>query len=263
MLNIDSVAVVEHLTGENFQVLPLDTQALGLGLELNKNAAIHKLMIDSGDFSFGDTYDRRRSILEREGFECVHAVQFNPGRWEDKLQPDRLFSIWVNAEHGLVLTQPTYTFFNEDGSIGETCDHAKCYFCWEPYDFKNIGVIGLGSGGWESPKFPKWRSMDPPEGSKEMFFTPDDLYFRGYHTGDRAIIHRLQHMLIRGRFMSSWPEWSDGKTPLMGVFCTALDYKSGSGPDDLERLSKVSCQVYDSLPVLHPIMNIKPTWRKA
>lgn len=265
LLNIDSVAVVEEIAKTDFEALPLNVQAAGVGLEINKNALLHKMMVETGDFSMGDTYDRRRLILEREGFETIHAVQFNPGPWEGKQQPDRLFSIWANREFGLVLVQATYTSYESDG-VRESCDYAKCYFCWRPHDVRNPHVIGLGSGGFESIAYPKWQSMDPPPGSKDMFFTPDDLYFRGYQTGDRGLIHKLQSMLLHGTFMPQWPEWDDRPNPLGDMFCTALDYKiieasHPSGPEHIAQRSAISCQVYDSLPVLHSIMNIKPTWR--
>jgi hypothetical protein len=264
ILSMDTAAAAEHLLAKQGITAEEAIGILGLGLELNKQAMARKLMVESGDTLSNDTWERFKTIMSRESFEMIYYHEYKIGPWEGREQPDRIFSVWINRQYGLVLVQPVYTYFSEDGkTILNKIESGRCYYAWRPHSSADVGLPITGSGGWESPSIPEWRRML----SNNDWFQPADLYFRGYHHVEHGLIHKLQSMLLVGDFLPQWPEYDEGQYPLGDMFCTSLDYKTieasyPSGPEHIARRSAISCQVYDSLSVLHPVMNVKPTWRK-
>lgn len=199
LLNMDSVAVSEKLIGG----VPIDAsetaQKLGIGMEFNKTSMLRKVMVDTGDFAVNDSWERRKIILERNGFHLVWDRHYTfEGR-------KRCQVVMVEIEHGLIYTQDTVAVMEDGKEYMRVADHGKCYFCWFPVEEKYRGIMPTpGSGGWESVKYPDWRNAKPTDGH---WFTPEDLYFRGYINGERGLIHNLQSLLLKGQFMNVWPEW--------------------------------------------------------
>lgn len=259
VMNIDGMDEAERITGKHVD-LDKATENLGIGLQLNKAQLQRKLMVEAGDFLFSDMWSRRVVILARNQFRKMFAEEYMHEGTEARLE------VWLEQPHGLVFVQNVYRMEN---GTERNLDHGRVNFAYLPHGGKDKydALVGLhASGGWESVKHPNWRTMPSPD-PKQLFFRPDDLYFRGYFEGD-GMIHKLQNLLIHGEYANPWPEWEAGKHPLATWFSTESDYaevkaKGLRGMDAIALMSEHGVKRYESFPEeLQRVINVKPTWRK-
>jgi len=207
VLDADSAAQAQNLTGSPTD-LDKEARHLKMGMQLSKKALLRKLMIDSGDFLSFEPWERRKSILERQGFEQI----FTSTHVDTNSATNNHFKyvVWIEKSHGLVFDQELVQLdphhrHSKVPTEWWNFNSGHCYLCWWPAN--EDARVGLGNldGGWESVKYPDWRSMYPAKGSKSLIFQPDDLYFRGYIVANSGLIHKLQSLLLRGQFMNVWP----------------------------------------------------------
>jgi hypothetical protein len=259
VMSLDSVAAAEHLTGKSVDVNEA-SRVLGLGIQINKSSLLRKMQIEAGDFVFSDTWIRRKAILERCGFKPMFAEGYIYRQRSARLE------IWLEQKHGLVFVQNICV--DEEG-VERPLDHGRCDFSWMVHngEDKYQAIAGMQlSGGWESVKYPNWRTMESPD-PKQMFFRPDDLYFRGYVEGN-GMIHKLQYLLIKGQYINPWPTWEPGKYPLATWYTTPAEYDEDdlhpkrSPWDRLAAHSKKNIERFESFPEeLQRVINVKPVWR--
>lgn len=257
VMNIDGMAEAEKLTGKHVD-LDTVTERLGIGIHLSATALKRKLQVETGDFLFSEHWERRRSILERNQFRQMYTEEYQYDGKAARLE------IWLEQPHGLVFVQNIYS----PDDVEMNLDHGRINFAYLPRtNDKYEAFIGLHpSGGWESAKYPDWRKMQSPD-PKKMFFTPDDLYFRGYFEGD-GMIHKLKNLLLHGEYINPWPEWEAGKYPLATWFSTPADYKEADALnykafESVAFTSERNIRRYESFPEeLQRVINVKPTWRK-
>lgn len=195
------------------------TDELALGLSSIKSNLLRNAYVDSGDFLFGDSLERRVSLLERSGFERILRLPVKPGQKAGYETREVILHVFVNDEYGLVFTiHESWLKWQHDADYNRYLTHGRCAFAWKSYPGQSYRPSV--SGGLESEsEGANWRKN--PMYSDSL---PQDLYLRGYITADSGLFNQLNLMLKHGTFFKKWPAFDEGKYPLSLFFKDNPEY---------------------------------------
>lgn len=102
-MRFDGLSHAEELSGKDYKTDPL-TEAVGVCMVMQNGMHKRQLLEKAGDTYTSMDYEVYRSIVEAEGFVCVHSHTF-PSSRRDKSQD--VYEVFWNEE-GLLLTMESY-----------------------------------------------------------------------------------------------------------------------------------------------------------
>lgn len=214
--DFDVLDVAEKIAGNSSLA---SSDELALGLSSIKSRLLRNSYVDSGDFLFGDSLERRVALLERSGFERILRLPVKPGQKAGYETREVILHVFVNDEYGLVFTiHESWIKWQRDADYNCYITHGRCSFAWKPSPGNEYSPSI--TGGFESESSRKCWRKDPAY----LDSPPKDLYLRGYLTSDSGLFNQLNLMIHHGTFFKKWPAFDEGENPLSLFFKENPEY---------------------------------------
>ena len=165
---IDPLSVAENLTGKSYKESK-STGFLGLGLQMEKNRELNKLLTAADDTLFSETESEYLRKVKDFGFELILTEPFKGFEGQE----ERLHILW-HPQLFILICFDTFTWTDRDGSFAAAgrpvpepgVNGGNIYYTWVPNDVRDRD--GTSSGGFTSHVNPETLTvMENPESLPE------------------------------------------------------------------------------------------------